>query len=359
MAGEKTQTKKTTEKKVLRLGIIGAGAYVAAAHMPALHRLSGVEVVAVTRKHPERLKKFCEKYKIPKGYTDYKKMLAQEKLDGVIIASPHALHYEHAMACLKKGIPILLEKPMAVKASEAREIYEYATRHNIPVVVGYNRHYWSNFCYARKVIEENELGPIKSISARWPADIEWSLTRQEPPLAFQQLSFYSPGDEPNFRGDPALAGGGMFIDGGSNMLDAILWLTRLKPLQIFAFMDNRGFQTDCDTVVSIKFDNDVLCSCIVLGAAKAFKEHQLFIYGEKGAIYVDDHTIFYQFNGEKEVEVVDLPADSCSTANFVHALQGKERVHCTAADGLRVAIAVEAVYNSARSHKPEVIKEWV
>lgn len=355
----KTSSKKGKSETRLRIGIIGAGMYAAVAHVPAIHRFQGVSIVAACRKDPDRLKKFCQVYKIPHGYTDYREMLRKEELDGVIIASPNNLHYEHAMACLKHKIPVMLEKPMCIKASDALELHKYAEKEHIPVVVGFNRHYWANFCYAKKMIEDEQLGIIQNINVRWLADIEWALARQEPPESFQQKAFYAGGDEPNFRGDPEQAGGGMFIDGGSHMLDCLFWLTNLKPVEIYAKMENRGFMTDCDTSLTLELQNNTLCSCTVLGAAKTFKGHQIFIYGSKGSVYVDDFTIFYQLNGEKEVQVVDLPADSCSTANFVHVLQNKDKIHCSTRDGARTVIAVEAAYKSAKEGKPVQIKGWI
>ncbi|MCD6385157.1 Gfo/Idh/MocA family oxidoreductase [Candidatus Sumerlaeota bacterium] len=353
------KSKKSQKNKQLRIGIIGAGMYVAAAHIPALRRFHTVKVVSACRKHPERLEKFCKAYNVPRGYTDYRKMLEKEKLDGVIIASPNYLHYEHTMACLKKGIPVLLEKPMTIKSTEAFEIHEYAQRNNIPVVIGYNRHYWANFCYAKKMIEEQQLGTIQYITVRWLADIEWCLARGEPPESFSQKAFFEVGGEPNFRGDPKLAGGGMFIDGGSNMLDAVCWLTELRPVEVFAMMENRGFATDCDTMLGIRFENDALCSCTVMGAAKTFTGHQIYVHGTKGSVYVDDYTIFYQLNGQKEVQVVDLPVDSCPTANFIRVLQGREKIHCSTKDGLRACIAVESAYKSSQEGRPIKIEKWV
>jgi predicted dehydrogenase len=96
-----------------------------------------------------------------------------------------------------------------------------------------------------------------------------------------------------------------------------------------------------------------------MGKAKTYKTHQIFVHGSKGSVYVDDFTVFYQLNGEKEVQVVDLPADSCPTANFIYALQGKEHVFCSTADGARAAIAVEAAYESAKQGKPVPIEGWI
>lgn len=349
----------TSRNNQLRLGIIGAGMYACAAHMPALRQLQNVKVVAVCRLHKDRLKQFCKMFNIPKGYTDYKQMLAKEELDGVIVASPNALHYEHTMAALNKGLPVLVEKPMTVKVSQAREIVNFANKSSIPVVVGYNRHYWANFCYAKKMIEEGDIGNLTYVTARWVADIEWALARIEPPGYFRAKAFYKEGDPPNFRGDLKMAGGGMFIDGGSHMADAMLWTTGLRPQRLYATLENRGFPVDCDATVSISFDNGALASCSVLGATKTFKAHELHICGTKGSIYIDDYTIVYQLNGQKEVQVVDLPGDSSPTANFVHVLQEKDRVHCSALDGLRTAIMVEAVYQSGQKGSPVEIKNWV
>jgi predicted dehydrogenase len=346
-------------KKKIRIGVIGAGMYAGTAHMPALRKFKEVEVPAICRKSKDRLKQFQQMFKIPRGYTDYRQMLQKEDLDGVLIASPHALHYEHARAALERDIPVLIEKPMALKVSHAKEIVRLSEKKRIPVVVGFNRHFWANFCYTKKMIEENEIGEVRFVSARWVADIEWALARTEPPGYFRTKAFYKEGDAPNFRGDPKLAGGGMFIDGGSHVADAILWTTGLRPTQIAAFMDNRGFATDCDATLSAVMNNRALLSCTIMGASKTFKGHELYIHGTKGTIFVDDYSVIYQLNGQKEVQVVELPGDSSPATNFVRVLQGRERPHCTAKDGLRAVIFVDAAYRAAKSGAIVSISGWV
>ena len=345
--------------KILRIGIIGAGMYACTVHMPALRKFKAVRVVAVCRHHKERLNQFCKLFHISKGYTNYKQLLDKEHLDGVVISSPHSLHYEHAKACLERGIPVLIEKPMTIKVAHAKELVQLAKKKQIPIVVGYNRHYWANYCVAKKMIEDKEIGEIRFISARWVADIEWALARTDPPGYFRTKAFHKEGDAPNFRGDPKLAGGGMFIDGGSHLLDTILWTTGLRPRRVTAFMDNRGFQTDCDTALTMTFDSGAMASCAVMGATKTFKGHELHIHGTKGTIFVDDYTILYQLEGQKEVQIVDLPGDSSSTANFVNVLLRKEHVYSTAEDGLKAVIMVDAVYRAAQTGQAVEIRQWM
>ena len=347
------------KQKQLRIGIIGAGMYACTAHMPVFQKYDNVKVAAVCRKHKHRLREFCKMFNISKGYIDCDEMLEKEKLDGVLVASPHYYHHEHVMACLERNLPVLVEKPMTIKATHARQIVKTSNENDLPVIVGFNRHYWANYCLAKKMIEEEQVGTLRYISARWVGDIDWALARTDPPGYFRQKAFYKDDDPPNFRGDPKLAGGGMFIDGGSHMIDAMLWLTDLKPTSVFARMNNHEYQTDCDTSLSIAFDNTVLASCTVQGATPTFKGHELYITGSKGTIYVDDYTVIYQLNGEKEVRVVDLPGDSCSTANFVHVLMGKDRSHSDAVDGLKTVILIDTAYKSAQKGEPVEIKRWV
>ena len=151
----------------------------------------------------------------------------------------------------------------------------------------------------------------------------------------------------------------MFIDGGSHLFDTILWTTGIRPRRVTAFMDNRGFQTDCDTALTITFDSGAMASCAVMGATKTFKGHELHIHGTKGTIFVDDYTILYQLEDQKEVQIVDLPGDSSSTANFVNVLLGKEHVYSTAKDGLKAVIMVDAVYRAAQTGQPVDIHQWV
>ena len=351
----KTKNPERKEKK-LRIGILGAGAYAAAAHIPALHRFTSVEVVAACRSNEDRLEAFCDTFKIPGRYTRYREMLKNEDLDGVIIASPNYLHHEHTMACLKKGIPVLIEKPMTITSSDALEIHSCAEKKAIPVVLGYNRHYWANFCYTKKMIEEEQLGEIRNINVLWLADVEWALARKEPPASFMERGFYKPDDGPNFRGSQKYAGGGMLIDRGSNMFAALLWLMGGRPTTIFAKIENRGFETDCDSAIVIVFESKALCSCTVMGRAKTYKTHQISLHGTKGSLYLDDYTVSYQLNGEKEVQVVNLPADSCPTANFIHVLQHKENVVCGTRDGVMTTAVVEAAYLSQKEGKPVSLK---
>ena len=106
----------------LRLGMIGAGAWCVASHLPRLeqHRDS-VEFAAVNRRDPVLLETVRSKFGFASAHTDYRGVLEAEP-DIVVVASPVRWHHEHAKAALEAGAHVLVEKPFTVHPDEARDL---------------------------------------------------------------------------------------------------------------------------------------------------------------------------------------------------------------------------------------------
>ncbi len=102
--------------KKARIGVIGAGWWAAANHLPALKANPDCEVVAVNRLGAKELAEMQQAFDVPHGFEDYRAMLDEVPMDGVVIASPHVLHYEHASAALAKGCHVVVEKPLTTNA---------------------------------------------------------------------------------------------------------------------------------------------------------------------------------------------------------------------------------------------------
>ena len=66
------------------------------------------------------LRRCSETFGIERGFEDYREMLDAVPMDGVVVSSPHVLHYEHASAALEKGCHVLVEKPLTTTARDAR-----------------------------------------------------------------------------------------------------------------------------------------------------------------------------------------------------------------------------------------------
>jgi predicted dehydrogenase len=148
-------------RKPIRLGIIGAGGVTQSKHLPAIWRLKTiwepVEVVAAAKRSQRVNEKTAQLYGY-KPYADYLTMLDEEQLDGVIVATPDDMHYEHTMACLERGLPVLIEKPITRSLVHAEKICRMADEKGIPVMTVANKRYSPPYRRARKFILD---GPVK------------------------------------------------------------------------------------------------------------------------------------------------------------------------------------------------------
>lgn len=117
----------------VRIGIVGLGT-IGKAHWKVIRESSETTLVAISDPTPSALE-FARAENVP-AYADYRDMLEKEKLDGVVVAVPNAQHVPVSLACIERGIPVLVEKPVADEVEAARGMCRVAEARNVPVLVG-------------------------------------------------------------------------------------------------------------------------------------------------------------------------------------------------------------------------------
>jgi predicted dehydrogenase len=149
-------------RKKVRLGFIGAGPVVQSKHWPAIKRLQTiwepVEVVAFALRTESQARKTQQVFG-GHWYADYRKMLDLEQLDGVIVCSSDPVHAEHTIACLKNGIPVLVEKPIARSLLDAERMCRLADQSGLVLMTVANKRYSPPYRRAKKFIVE---GPVSN-----------------------------------------------------------------------------------------------------------------------------------------------------------------------------------------------------
>ncbi len=144
-------------RRPLRLGIIGAGGVTVSKHFPAIKRLQTiwepVEVAAFCRRD-EKAGRLIERTWGGRWYGDYQQMLEQEPLDGVMIFSPNQVHAEHAIACIERGLPILVEKPFTLSLVEGHRVCSLADQRGVPVMTVSNKRFSPPYRRAKRLIDE-------------------------------------------------------------------------------------------------------------------------------------------------------------------------------------------------------------
>lgn len=119
-----------TSGKQIGVAVIGTG-FGKKVHIPGFQNHPRTELVAVYNPNLGKAKAIADEYKILYAYNDLDKILRLPEVDAVSISTPPFLHYEMAKRALDAGKHLLLEKPMAMNATEVRELYHLAGKRNL------------------------------------------------------------------------------------------------------------------------------------------------------------------------------------------------------------------------------------
>jgi predicted dehydrogenase len=220
-----------------RLGFLGVG-WIGRKRMEALSRDDLAQVAAVADPQAEALAAAAE-VAPEAGRAESLDELLEHDLDGIVIATPSALHANQAVAALERGLTVFCQKPLARDAEETRRVLEAARAADRLLAVDLSYRYVEALRAAREQVASGAIGELHTID-----------------LVFHNA--YGP-DKPWFT-DPELAGGGCLIDLGTHLVDLGLWLTeatgssdrnRVVPLSGHRGQRNRAIGVETARALSL------------------------------------------------------------------------------------------------------------
>lgn len=150
----------------VRLAVVGAGP-IGRRHLDAIAAEPACQAVAVIDPAPEGAQAAAA-HGLP-HYPDLEAMLDAVMPDGVIVATPNALHVPLALVCVERGIPTLVEKPIADTLEAALSLAEASEAAGVPLLVGHHRRHNPVVQKARDVVRSGALGSLVAVSAVWLA----------------------------------------------------------------------------------------------------------------------------------------------------------------------------------------------
>lgn len=159
---ENTEEVVIDASKKLRVGIIGTG-WIAEAHMESYMNQPDVEIVAGADLIEGKAKAFFDKFGVDaKCYNSHKEMLDDEslQLDAVSVCTYNRTHAECAIYALKKGVNVMLEKPMCVTIEEAAEIMKAEKESGKVLSIGFQPRLDENMKMIKKIVDSGKLGKI-------------------------------------------------------------------------------------------------------------------------------------------------------------------------------------------------------
>ena len=192
-----------------RLGFLGVG-WIGRNRMEALARDGLAQVAAVADPRAEALAAAAE-VAPEAGRAGSLEELLEQDLDGIVIATPSALHADQAAAALERGLAVFCQKPLARDAEETQRVLEAARTADRLLAVDLSYRHVEALRAAHEQLASGAIGQLHTID-----------------LVFHNA--YGP-DKPWFT-DPELAGGGCLIDLGTHLVDLALWLTSGKAVGV-------------------------------------------------------------------------------------------------------------------------------
>lgn len=297
-------------------------------------------------------------------------MLAQDRPDGVILATPNALHAEQGLACVAAGVPVLVEKPLAHAVADGERLCEAAERAGAKILVGHHRRHGAAMREAAATIRSGVLGPIVAVMG--------------------SAVFYKPETEGYFDGPNAWRrqpGGGPVLINMIHEVDSLRALVgEIVEVQAFASSATRGYPVEDTVAIGLRFANGALGSfmlCDTGACAKSWEqttgenaayphygdEDAYNVVGTMGSLGVPtmrlrcyeraDERSWFRPYAERTVPVAREDPLANQIEHFAAVIRGEAQPLVGARDGLANLRVAEAIAQAARSghavaiHRPE------
>ncbi|MFI6960319.1 Gfo/Idh/MocA family oxidoreductase [Streptomyces sp. NPDC050255] len=224
----------------LRVGLVGYGLAGSVFHAPLIAATEGLVLDTVVTSNEERREQARAEFPEVRFAGSPDELWARaDELDLIVIASPNKTHVPLATAALKAGLPVVVDKPVAGTAAEARELAALAEERGLLLSVFQNRRWDNDFLTLRSLVTNGELGEVQRFESRFE---RW---RPQPKGGWRE------------SGDPQEIGG-LLYDLGSHVVDQALVLFG-PAAQVYAESDVRrpGAAADDDTFLAITHTSGV------------------------------------------------------------------------------------------------------
>ncbi len=348
--------------KKAKISVIGAGWWATEYHIPQLKNRDDVELISVCKLEEDQLKFVKDKFGFKYSSTNYLEALDFEKIDGVVIASPHFAHFENTKAALERGIHVAVEKPMTTNSKDAKLLYDLVKEKNLELLVpnGFN---WNPLMLkAQEHIKNNLIGEIKHVDASWSS----SLVDLFKGVALSESNDHTFQPLASTWSDPSKAGG--YAWGQlSHMFAGIFKITQLDPKKLFCFSLPSPTGVDYTDSISLKFNNGATgafsgCAYVPKGYGGGFN---IRVHGDKGTLFldfeIDRERLLVRTNDGEEISENPKPGSgtmSYSTEDPINTLVdiclNREYVnHSDVNINLKVIKVLDALYRSINSEKVE------
>lgn len=339
-----------------RIALMGAG-LIGREHAALISAHGSTELVAIVDVSDDG-KAFAQSYGVP-WFESYEAMLDETQPDGAVVALPNQLHLAAGLACLKRGVVPLIEKPIADTLEAGLALVKASEETDVPVLVGHHRRHSPDIREARRAVEARELGDLVAVSGMW--------------LVKKHDSYF----DAEWR---RKAGGGPLLINFIHDIDCLRYLCgEVISVQALGSNSARGFDVEDTAGIVMRFENGAIgtfiCSDVVpspytwdvsSGQALYFPTHRencYYLGGRQGTLAVPTMNLWqHEPGGDWRNPLVCRQLQPAHTNTYVNQLEHfVEVIHrkvapvVSARDGLltlAVTSAVDLAIREGRTVNP-------
>jgi predicted dehydrogenase len=351
-----------------RVAVIGAGSIAKYSHVPGFQRLPNCDVIAICDVNEARARQLADDTGVPQVFTDFDKLMATEKPDIVVVATPNVFHKPMTEAALKAGAHVLCEKPLAPTYDEAKAMFELAAAKGRVLSVGTHFRFTTPMQAAKAHVDGGFFGKI------YAARTVWNRRSGIPGYG----SWFTNKD---------LAGGGALLDIGVHTLDRALYLMGYpQPVSVSGamfmefgprgrglggwgsdiFKPTPGARYDVDdmAVAFVRFAGGAVLQFQVAWASNYPETVVTELYGTEGGAQIgmrDKIELYQSLNGQDVNIQSSLPDDKVGSyfrliEHFARAIDGDKTADIPTPEQALVSVRIiDAIGRSAAEGREVVM----
>lgn len=339
-AGFKPLRKVTTgaravNKDELRVAVVGAGNLARWEHLPNLKNIRGARLQAVYSASGARGKNYANRFGAAYCSTDYEEILADPEIDLVMILSRNQHHAPQALAALRAGKHVFVEKPMAITAEECRALCRAVEETGKQISVGFNRRFAPFYVEQKKILARRS----------GPAVINCRMS--------------SPGmSSAYWMSDPGIGGG--ILGEACHFVDLMCWLLDSEPVTVSAYCLPTGNADpigENNLVASFRFEDGSIANLTYCTIGGKVGGELVEAFAQGVTVAVEDFKRL-RIQDKLRRDKSKLWADKgygAQLESFINSIRKGGLLEVTARDGARATLACLRMLESARTHAPRAI----
>ncbi len=340
----------TTAPRPIGFGIVGVG-MIAEFHARAIAQTDGGKLVAVASRDQSRAQAFAANHGAAFATDDVNAMLHRDDVDVVCITTPSGAHLEPALAAIRAGKHVVIEKPIEISLERADLFLSAAQTAGLKVASIFQARFGSGAQALKAALDAGRFGRLVLAGAY----VKWHRAPE----------YYR-----GWKGTQALDGGGALINQAIHAVDLLQWFAGM-PTEVFAWRTRRvhtAIETEDTLVSSLRFPGGALGTIEATTALWPGWRRRLEITGEHGSVILEDDTVTHWDFRDARPEDAQIRAATAAAAlgsgasapnaisaeghrrqiqDLIDAIRGNKPLAVDGAEGRKAVALVRAIYASA------------